>query len=107
MAPLILVGTNLLLYAKFSDFPQHGPAAEWLGLPGVWVPAPTDQHATVLGKLLLEANAAGNLVSDAHLAALSLEHGLEICSADADYARFPGVRWHNPLTGATAGVRER
>jgi len=41
--------------------------------------------------------AAGNLVSDAHLAALAIEHGAELCSADRDFGRFPGLRWMNPL----------
>ena len=43
-----------------------------------------------------------HLVPDAHLAALAIEHGLVLCSADADFARFPGLRWHNPLR-ATSG----
>jgi hypothetical protein len=40
----------------------------------------------------------GNLTTDAHLAALALEHGAELCSCDGDCARFPGLRWINPLT---------
>lgn len=76
---------------------------EWLALPCVWVPHPTEQHAAVLRHLLVAANATGNLVPDAHLAALSVEHGLELCTADSDFARFPGVRWRNPLA---EGVRE-
>lgn len=71
---------------------------EWLALPGVWTPEPTDQHAGILGELLLAANAGGNLVPDAHLAAIALEHGLVVCSSDADFARFPGARWVNPLS---------
>lgn len=76
---------------------------EWLRLPGVWIPQPTDQHPKVLGEVLSASNAAGNLVSDAHVAALALEHGLEVFTTDSDYARFPGVRWRNPLV---EGVRE-
>lgn len=70
---------------------------EWLALPGVWVPEPTEQHGAVFGKLLRSAGATANLVPDAHLAAIALEHGLEVCSTDADFARFPGLRWRNPL----------
>lgn len=70
---------------------------EWLALPGVWIPEPTEHHAKVLGELLLSANVSGNLVPDAHLAAIAVEHGLVVCSTDADFARFPGVRWVNPL----------
>jgi predicted nucleic acid-binding protein len=47
--------------------------------------------------LLLELGVAGNLTSDAHLAALAIEHQAELVSTDADFARFPGLRWFNPL----------
>jgi toxin-antitoxin system PIN domain toxin len=70
---------------------------EWLALRNVWIPLPTDQHAAIMGDLLVAANAGANLVPDAHLAALALEHGLVVCSSDADFARFPAVRWRNPL----------
>lgn len=73
---------------------------EWLALPGVWIPGPTAEHARILGELLRAANAGGNLVPDAHLAAIAVEHGLVVCSSDADFARFPGVRWVNPLSGS-------
>ena len=51
----------------------------------------------VLGDLLRSAATRSNLVADAHLVALALEHGLTLCSTDADFARFPGLRWENPL----------
>ena len=70
---------------------------EWLDLPNVWVPAPTDRHDEILGDLLRASRATGNLVPDAHLAALAIEHGLTLCSSDGDFARFPGLRWENPL----------
>jgi len=70
---------------------------EWLAVPVVWAPVPTDEHARVLGQLVTKYQLAGNLVPDAHLAALAIEHGLEICSADTDFARFTEVRWRNPL----------
>lgn len=71
--------------------------AEWLALPNVWLPAPGDAHAEILARLLTATNAAAELVPDAHVAALALEHGLTVCSADVDFARFPGLRWENPL----------
>ena len=70
---------------------------EWLSCDVVWVPEPTERHATLLGKMLQASGVHGNLVPDAHLAALALEHGLTVCSTDGDFARFPGVRWVNPL----------
>jgi toxin-antitoxin system PIN domain toxin len=71
----------------------------WLGLPTVWIPQPTERHVEVLGSLIARYQIAGNLVPDAHLAAIAVQHGLEVCSADTDFARFTEVRWLNPLAG--------
>jgi uncharacterized protein len=59
-------------------------------------PHPTERHREVLGRLLVSHDARGNLVADAHLAVLAIEHGLVLCSIDSDFARFPGLRWDNP-----------
>lgn len=72
----------------------------WLAQPGAVVVHPTDRHPVVLRELLAPMGTAGNLVSDAHLAALSIEHGAELCSSDADFSRFSGVRWVDPLRQA-------
>lgn len=69
----------------------------WLALPSVTVVHPGRRHAPVLRELLAAVGTAGNLVTDAHLAALAIEHGAELCSCDADFSRFPGVRWFDPL----------
>jgi len=69
----------------------------WLDHPRVRIVAPGDRHAEILFGLLLELGVAGNLTSDAHLAALAIEYQAELVSADADFARFPGLRWFNPL----------
>lgn len=141
---MILVDANLLLYAKFSTFPEHESANEWfdeklngadrVGLPWpsllaflrlstntrlfprplsmsdawnqvcewraletTWSPGPTDEHEEVLGRLLEPGGITPKLVMDAHLAALAIEHGLALCSADGDFGRFSGLRWVNPL----------
>lgn len=70
---------------------------DWLALPSVVVVQPGRRHAAVLRELLSAVGTAGNLVPDAHLAALAVEHGAELCSSDADFSRFPGVRWVDPL----------
>lgn len=70
---------------------------EWLAVPVVWVPTPTEDHAAVLGALVRKYRVTGNLVPDAHLAALALEHGMEVASTDTDFARFSEIRWLNPL----------
>ncbi len=69
----------------------------WLSASPVWVPVATERHAEVFGDLIRRYRVTGNLVPDAHLAALAIEYGLEICSADTDFARFREVRWMNPL----------
>jgi toxin-antitoxin system PIN domain toxin len=71
--------------------------SRWLAADPVWVPQPTERHAEVLGELLASPGVHGNLVPDAHLAALAIEHGLTLCSTDGDFARFPGLRYLNPL----------
>ncbi len=70
---------------------------DWLAVEQVWIPVATERHADVLGGLIARYRIAGNLVPDAHLAAIAIEHGLEICSADTDFARFSEVRWLNPI----------
>lgn len=73
---------------------------EWLDATSAWTPAPTERHAEVLGGLVRRHQLRANLVPDAHLAALAIEHGLTICSADTDFARFTEARWVNPLVDA-------
>lgn len=72
-------------------------ARAWLGQPYVSLIDPGTRHADVLFGLLQELGSAGNLTTDAHLAALAIEHQAELHSTDADFARFPGLRWVNPL----------
>jgi toxin-antitoxin system PIN domain toxin len=73
--------------------------SQWLACEPTWIPLPTERHGEVLGRLLAEPGIYGNLVPDAHLAALAIEHGLTLCSTDGDFARFPELKWLNPLAG--------
>lgn len=68
----------------------------WVGEPPALVVEPTARHLDVLGGLLAESGTASNLVSDAHLAALAVEHNATLVSFDADFGRFRGVRWQQP-----------
>lgn len=70
---------------------------DWLAADAAWIPEPTERHAEVLGSLVRSYQLRGNLISDAQLAALAIEHGLTVCSADSDFARFSEIRWENPL----------
>ncbi len=71
--------------------------AAWLAVPVVWVPPATETTGGVYARLCQRVEVTGNLVPDAQLAALSIEYGVEIASADTDFLRFPGLRWMNPL----------
>ena len=70
---------------------------DWLACETVWIPQPTERHGQVLGVLLSYPGVRANLVHDAHLAALAIEHGLTLCSTDGDFARFRELKWLNPL----------
>ncbi|HEX4804272.1 MAG TPA: TA system VapC family ribonuclease toxin [Conexibacter sp.] len=69
----------------------------WLARPQSWIPVPTERHQQILADLL-HGETRPDVANDAHLAALAIEHGLTVCSTDRDFSRFPGVRWHNPLS---------
>jgi toxin-antitoxin system PIN domain toxin len=69
----------------------------WLAQPAVAIIEPTAKHGQILRNLLLPLGTGGNLTSDAHLAAIAIEHGAVLCSMDGDFSRFPGLRCRNPL----------
>jgi toxin-antitoxin system PIN domain toxin len=84
--------------------PGARPAAEavqevegWLRQPNVRVIVPGDGHWQILRRMIFEGQAFGPLVSDAQIAALTIEYGATLYSSDRDFARFPGLRWVNPL----------
>ncbi len=70
---------------------------DWLSCDPVWIPQPTERHTEILANLLSQPGVQGDLVSDAHLAALAIEHGLTLCSTDGDFGRFRDLKWVNPL----------
>jgi uncharacterized protein len=99
---------SLLAFVRIVSNPRIFPGAEslralwnrveeWLDLENVWTPMPTDRHREVLGNLLHTISGGSKLVPDAHLAAIAIEHGLTLYSTDGDFARFPDLRWKNPL----------
>ena len=100
--PSLLSFLRLVTNRRVFERPESTDSAwhqvlAWLACDSVWIPQPTDRHAEVLGGLLKQVNVAANLIPDAHLAALAIEHGLTLCSTDGDFARFPDLRWVDPL----------
>ncbi|MBN2124832.1 MAG: type II toxin-antitoxin system VapC family toxin [Deltaproteobacteria bacterium] len=90
--------TNPRVFEKplsVEDAWRQGEA--WLDCPPVWIPTPTENHRQVLGRLLKAPGVRGNLIPDAHLAALAMEHGLVLQSTDGDFGRFHGLKWENPI----------
>jgi len=74
--------------------------ADWLASDVAWVPEPGPRYADLLGGLIDTYEVRGNLVPDAQLAALAIEHGLAVYSADTDFARFAELEWRNPVAGS-------
>lgn len=72
---------------------------EWLALDATFTPEPTHRHQEILASLMPYVTRA-ELLPDAHLAGLAMEYGLLLCSADADFDRFPGLAWENPLVAS-------
>jgi hypothetical protein len=86
------VGSNPMPLADCIEAVQS-----WLAHPGVRILTPGERHAEVLFHLLKYIGVAGRLTTDAHFAALAIEYHAELVSTDADFARFPGLRWFNPI----------
>ena len=98
LVAFLRVSTHSRIFERPLTIPEAwDQVLRWLSSPVAWAPNATERHQGVLGQLLYLPGLRGNLVHDADLAALAIEHGLTLCSTDGDFARFPGLRWENPL----------
>jgi hypothetical protein len=70
---------------------------DWLAAPAAWLPQPGPEYQRIYGELIHTHQVRGNLIPDAALAALAIEHGVTLASTDTDFARFRELRWENPL----------
>ncbi len=106
--PIGIPWPSLLAFVRITTNPRiySPPAASleawkvvnyWLSCPSVWIPLPGRNHHIILNRIITEIKPTANLVPDAHLASLAEEHGLIVYSTDSDFARFPSIRWVNPL----------
>jgi uncharacterized protein len=96
------ISTNPRVFERPLTAPEAEAAVTaWLARPITGILEPGDRHWELLGGLLRQGQAVGPLVMDAALAALAVEHGAILHTTDRDFARFPGLRWINPL--ATTG----
>ena len=100
--PTVLTFLRISTHSRALERPlaigtAWGVVTGWLELPNVRCPVPTERHPAILGQVLEAGSAAGNHTTDAHLAALAIEWGLELQSGDRDFARYSGLRWRDPL----------
>jgi uncharacterized protein len=99
LAAFLRIATHPRAFERPLDPPTAwARVTDWLDAVPAWIPAAGGRHAEILGELIRRHDVRGNLVPDAQIAALALEHGLTVASADTDFARFTEVRWENPLT---------
>jgi toxin-antitoxin system PIN domain toxin len=106
--PVALCWPVILAFIRIATNPRAFPrplsrseaaifVSEWLAQPQTIILGPGEQHWAILQRTLSQGKASGPLVSDAHLAALAIEHGATLYSTDRDFARFPTLRFENPL----------
>lgn len=102
--PWVVMLGFLRIATNAHIFPQPLPVDQaleivdgWLSQPHVALLTPKARHWSILRSLLAESGTAGNLTTDAHLAALAIENGAELWSTDSDFGRFPRLHWSNPL----------
>lgn len=99
MSAFIRIGTNHRVFEHPLSLEQVlARIQSWLDQPCTRVIRPTERHWIIFQQMLTDGQAVGNLVTDAHLAALAIEHGCELASTDSDFARFPKLKWRNPLS---------
>lgn len=99
--PSLVAFVRLVCNPKVFEHPSSIKGAwkqvgDWLTAPTAWSPGPGNRHKSILDGLVPVCTRP-NLIHDAHLAAIAMEHGLTLCSTDLDFGRFPGLRWCNPL----------
>ena len=99
LTAFLRIGTNARLHRRPLRVAEAiERVGSWLNQPCVRLVQPSDEHWPIFQRLLRHGNASANLVSDAHLAALAVEHNCVLQSTDADFARFKELKWHNPVT---------
>lgn len=98
LSAFIRIGANSKVFENPLSL-KHAIARvqSWLDQPCTRIIRPTEHHWVILQQMLTDAQAVANLVTDAHLAALAIEHSCELISTDSDFSRFPKLKWSNPL----------
>jgi toxin-antitoxin system PIN domain toxin len=96
------IGTNPRVFEHpLSTAEAAAAISSWLRQPAAGILEPGERHWETLSGLMREGQTAGALVMDAVLAAIAIEHGATLCTTDRDFARFPGLKWTNPIAQRT------
>lgn len=97
-AAFLRIATHPRIFPRpLTPATAYSRVTDWLARPVAWIPQPGPEYHRILGQLITTYNVGGNLIPDAGLAALAIEHGVTLCSADTDFARFTELRWENPV----------
>ena len=98
LSAFIRIGTNPRVFEQPLSLENAiARVQSWLDQPCTRVIRPTEDHWSLFQIMLEDGQAVANLVTDAHLAALAIEHGCDLVSTDSDFSRFPKLKWINPL----------
>jgi len=98
ISAFLRISTNKQLLGNLYSIEEAAQVVdEWVARPNIRILTPGDDHWRLFRRMVVEGQASSVLVSDAHLAALTIEYGGVLYTADRDFARFPGLRWLNPL----------
>jgi toxin-antitoxin system PIN domain toxin len=100
IAAFLRIMTNVRLPGeRFTSQEAIGVVNLWLEQPNIRLLSPDENHWLLFAEMMVKGQASGPRVTDAHLAALTIEYGGVLQTTDRDFARFPGLRWNNPLAG--------
>ncbi|MCF8039999.1 MAG: type II toxin-antitoxin system VapC family toxin [Desulfohalobiaceae bacterium] len=99
LAAFTRIGTNPRVFEHPLSLEQaQSRVQSWLDQPCIRIVRPTEHHWSLFQQMLTDGQAVANLVTDAHLAAISIEHRCSLAFTDADFALFPKLKWFNPLS---------
>ncbi len=92
------LGTSLRVFPNpLQPFEAAKVVSDWFEQPNVRIAEPGDAHWKILAELITKGQVRAALMTDAHLAALAIEHGYVLCTTDRGFARFPGLQFRNPI----------
>ena len=97
----VRVATNKKIFSKpYSTNESFDVVENWLSAPGSLILTPGGEHLKIVKRLANESGVYGAMLTDAHIAALAIEHGITLATTDSDFSQFNGLKWINPLVSS-------